>query len=167
MSNLSGYHLDDGAGRAWWFLDTRMVVKADAAQTGGAYTLLEFSAPHGFGPPRHVHNTEDEAFLVLSGGLRIACGDDEWDATTGSFVFLPRRVPHAFVVISREPVVALQLTTPGGFEQFVAEVGAPADREGLPTPTAPDVARLAAAAARHGTDIVGPPMDPTPRAASG
>ncbi len=46
-----GYHLTAGEGPAWWFLDTRMRVKADGARTGGACTLLEFSAPPGFGPP--------------------------------------------------------------------------------------------------------------------
>jgi mannose-6-phosphate isomerase-like protein (cupin superfamily) len=157
-----GYHLSAGAGEAWWFLDTRMTVKADGARTGGAYTLLEFSAPHGFGPPRHVHRSEDEAFLVLEGGLHVACGHDEWDAAPGSFVLLPRGVPHAFVVTSRQPVVALQLTNPAGFEHFVADVGRPAEGEGLPSPTPPDIPRLAAAAARHDTEIMGPPLDAGP-----
>ncbi len=154
----TGYHLEAGAGEAWWFLDTRMTVKADAARTGGAYTLLEFSAPQGFGPPRHVHQEEDEAFLVLEGGLLVACGDEEWEAGAGSFVYLPRQVPHAFVVTSAKPVVALQLTTPGGFEQYVAEIGAPAEHAGLPTPSAPDIPRLMAAGTRHHYEMVGPPL---------
>jgi hypothetical protein len=62
MSVAVGQHLADGAGDAWWFLDTRMTIKADARQTGGAYTLLEFSAPTGFGPPLHLHNEDDEGF---------------------------------------------------------------------------------------------------------
>lgn len=159
------FHLPDGAGDAWWFLDTRMTVKADRERTRGAYSLLEFAAPRGFGPPRHVHGTEDEAFLVLAGGLRVECGDDAWEVGPGGFVFLPRAVPHAFVVTSDEPVRALQITSPGGFEEFVAAVGAPADGPGLPPPSAPDVPRLAAAAARFGTQVVGPPIGapaPTP-----
>jgi mannose-6-phosphate isomerase-like protein (cupin superfamily) len=135
-----------------------MTVKADAARTGGAYTLLEFSAPRGFGPPRHVHQHEDEAFVVLEGGLLVTCGDEEWDAEPGAFVYLPRRVPHAFVVTSAQPVKALQLTTPGGFERYVAEVGERAPRAGLPTPSTPDIPRLVAAGARHNYDLVGPPL---------
>lgn len=151
-------YLADGAGEAWWFLDTRMTVKADSSRTGGAYSLIEFAAPTGFGPPRHVHAAEDEAFLVLDGGLRVECGDDAWDVGPGGFVFLPRGVAHAFAVVSAEPVRALQITSPGGFEEFVAAVGAPAAGPGLPEPAAPDVPRLAATAARFGTEIVGPPL---------
>ncbi|WP_219413882.1 quercetin 2,3-dioxygenase [Pseudonocardia nigra] len=159
MSLTRGSHLADGAGEAWWFLDTRMTVKAAGEATGGAYSLIEFAAPTGFGPPRHVHHAEDEGFYVLDGRLRVECGDDAWEVGPGGFVLLPRAVPHAFVVSSPEPVRALQLTSPGGFEGFVAEVGAPAAGPGLPVPAPPDVPRLAAAAARFGTDIVGPPLD--------
>jgi mannose-6-phosphate isomerase-like protein (cupin superfamily) len=161
MSLQSGRVLGADAGDAWWFLDTRMTIKADRSLTAGAYTLLEFAAPHAFGPPRHIHDAEDEAFFVLEGGLRVECGDDAWDVEPGGFVFLPRAVPHAFVVTSAEPVRALQLTSPGGFEQFVAAVGRLAPTAGLPEPSEPDIPRLAAAAVRFGTAMVGPPLQIT------
>jgi mannose-6-phosphate isomerase-like protein (cupin superfamily) len=152
-----GFHVGKGDGPAWWFLGTRMTIKASRAQTGGAFTVIEFSAPLGYGPPRHVHHDEDEAFFLLAGSMRVACGSKEWDAYPGSFVFLPRGVPHAFVVTSLEPAVGLQLTSPAGFEHFVAELGRSAGH-GLPPSSSPDVERLAAAAARHGNEIVGPPL---------
>jgi hypothetical protein len=68
-----GYHLGDGEGDAWWFLDTRMSVKASASESGGAYTLLECPAGHGFGTPRHVHDDEHEAFHLLDVELRGVC----------------------------------------------------------------------------------------------
>jgi hypothetical protein len=40
---------------------------------------------------------------------------------------LPKSVPHTFVV-GAEPLHALQLTTPAGFEDFAAAVGMPAQR---------------------------------------
>jgi hypothetical protein len=49
------------------------------------------------------------------------------------------------------------MTIPAGFEHFVTELGRSA-RHGLPPPSSPDVERLAAAAARHGNEIVGPPL---------
>jgi mannose-6-phosphate isomerase-like protein (cupin superfamily) len=158
MSLKSGRLLGADAGDAWWFLDTRMTIKEDRTLTAGAYTLLEFAAPHAFGPPRHIHDAEDEAFFVLEGGLRVECGDDAWDVEAGGFVFLPRAVPHAFVVTSPGPVRALQLTSPGGFEQFVAAVGRPAGAAGLPAPSEPDIPRLATAAGQFGTNMVGPPL---------
>lgn len=61
----TGYLLTPADGPHLWFLDTRMTVKAGADQTGGAFTLIEWSAPAGFGPPRHIHDREDEAFYIL------------------------------------------------------------------------------------------------------
>jgi hypothetical protein len=51
----TGYLLTPDDGPQLWFLDTRMNIKAGGAQTGGAFTLIEWSAPAGFGPPLHVH----------------------------------------------------------------------------------------------------------------
>ncbi|MBB3083052.1 quercetin 2,3-dioxygenase [Geodermatophilus sabuli] len=152
-----GYVLGEGEGTAVWFLDTRMTVKAGGAETGGAFTLLEWSAPLGFGPPRHLHQVEDECFYVLDGELVVECGDHRWTAGPGAFVFLPHGVPHVFVV-SQGPVRGLQITAPAGFEDFVAELGRPATGPGLPEPSAPDVPRLLEAQGRYRNEIVGPPL---------
>ncbi|SNS52056.1 Cupin domain-containing protein [Geodermatophilus saharensis] len=158
--------MDDGSrgcvlgredGEASWFLDTRMTVEAGAVQTRGAWALLEWSAPRGFGPPRHVHTAEDEAFYVLEGELVAECGERRMTAGPGDFVFLPCGVPHVFVV-SAGPLRALQLTSPAGFEDFVAEIGRPPTGPGLPEPSAPDVPRLVEVGSRHGAGIVGPPL---------
>jgi mannose-6-phosphate isomerase-like protein (cupin superfamily) len=156
-SDGQGYVLGPGAGDTRWFLDTRMTVKAGGAQTGGALTVIEWSAPVGFGPPRHLHHTEDEIFFVLEGEMVVECGDQRWTAGPGDFAFLPHGVPHVFVV-SRGPVRGLQLTTPAGFETFVAEVGRLPEGPGLPEPSIPDVPGLVEAGRRHGNDIVGPPL---------
>ncbi len=153
-----GRHVPEGDGEAWWFLATRMTTLVDGALSGGALTLALQESPAGFGPPRHVHDVEDEAFFVIDGSLHIECGDQSWDAGAGSLTWLPHGVPHTFIVTS--PGRVLQLTTPAGFESFLAEVGTPASEPGLPPPAAPDIARLAEAAARHGSRLVGPPLDP-------
>lgn len=153
-----GYHLGAGEGDPWWFLDTRMTVKVGGPQSAGGLTLIEFSAPAGFGPPRHVHADEDEMFYVLEGQLRVVCGAEDWQADPGSLVFLPRRIEHAFVVTGQQPVRALQITTPAQFEDYIAELGRRPSGPGLPEPQAPDVARLAEVSARYGTSIVGPPL---------
>ena len=62
MTDLRGYHLGSGEGKAWWFLDTLMTVKAGGDDTHDSFTLIEFGAPIGFGPPLHIHHREDEAF---------------------------------------------------------------------------------------------------------
>jgi quercetin dioxygenase-like cupin family protein len=153
----NGYLLTPADGPDLWFLDTRMSVKAGAEQTGGAFALIEWTAPVGFGPPLHVHDREDEAFYLLEGELTIECGDQRWQAGPGDFAFLPRGIPHSFIVAG-ESVRGLQITTPAGFEEFVREIGRPAEGPGLPVPSPPDIQRLAEAGSRYGHQILGPPM---------
>ena len=67
MTDIRGYHRARGEGKALWFLDTLMTVKADGDDTRDAFTLIEFEAPTAFGPPMHIHHREDEGFYVLEG----------------------------------------------------------------------------------------------------
>lgn len=153
----TGYALTSDDGEHLWFLDARMSVRAGGEQTGGAFTVIEWSAPAGFGPPRHIHHAEDEAFYVIDGQMLVECGERRWTVGPGGFVFLPKAVPHAFLV-TEGPVRGLVITSPSGFERYIGELGRPAERAGLPTPSAPDVPRLLDAAPRHGHAIVGPPL---------
>jgi Mannose-6-phosphate isomerase len=86
MTDLRGYHLGSGEGKAWWFLDTLMTVKAGGDDTHDSFTLIEFGAPIGFGPPLHIHHREDEAFYLLDGAMQVVCGEDRWEAGPGSYV---------------------------------------------------------------------------------
>ena len=126
-----GYVLTADDGPQLWFVGTRMNVKAGGAQTGGAFTVIEWSAPAGFGPPLHVHGREDEAFYILDGQISVQCGGKRFTAGPGDFTFLPRGIPHTFLVTGG-PVRGLQITAPAGFEEFIAEAGGPAQRPGLP-----------------------------------
>jgi hypothetical protein len=51
MTDLRGYHLGPSEGKAWWFLDTLMIVKAGGQDAHDSFTLIEFRAPNGFAPP--------------------------------------------------------------------------------------------------------------------
>jgi quercetin dioxygenase-like cupin family protein len=98
MEVTSAHFAEPGEGEATWFLNSRMVVRARGEATGGAYGLVESWIPAGFSPPRHVHRREDEAFFVLEGRVRFRCADREITGGPGTYVFLPRDVPHTFVV---------------------------------------------------------------------
>jgi mannose-6-phosphate isomerase-like protein (cupin superfamily) len=152
--------LGPGEGQAIWFLRNRMTVKATAATTGGAFGLLESLIAPGFSPPLHVHHQEDEAFYVLEGELTMKCGDRTFRATAGAFVFLPRDVPHTFVVEGDRPARMLTLLTPGGGEGVFIEGGRPAESDGLPPPAPPDIEGLKRVSRKYGAEIVGPPMAP-------
>jgi mannose-6-phosphate isomerase-like protein (cupin superfamily) len=156
--------LAPGEGRNIWFLANRMTVKATAETTGGAFGLLESHIAPGFSPPLHVHHREDESFWVLSGELTMRCGDRTFRAGPGSFVFLPRDVPHTFVVEGDAPARLLTLLTPGGGEGVFIDGGRPAAHDGLPPAARPDIEALTRVSAQYGAEIVGPPLAPTRRA---
>jgi hypothetical protein len=71
--------LGPGEGQALWFLRNRMVVKATAQSTGGAFGLLESLVAPGFSPPLHVHHREAAAAVrsaprpARSCSCRAAC----------------------------------------------------------------------------------------------
>lgn len=149
-----------GEGDATWFLGSLVTVKATGADTGGRATVVEFLNPPGFAPPLHRHTVEDEMFLLLAGRATYFCDGQRLAAGPGDFVLLPAGVAHTFLVGPDEPLRALQITTPSGFEQFVAAVGGPAAERRLPDPGPVDPVALAHAAQLHGVEILGPPPGP-------
>ncbi len=153
--------LGPGEGPALWFLRNRVTVKATAAVTGGGFGLIESLISPGFSPPLHVHHREDESFYVLDGELTMRCGERTFRATPGAFVFLPRDVPHTFVVEGDRPARLLTLLTPGGGEGLFSDGGRPAEGDGLPPATPPDIEALKRVSHRYDAEIVGPPMAPT------
>lgn len=155
--DASGYVLSAEEGEGLWFLGTLLTIKAGGPQTGGALTVVEQLAPPGFGPPRHLHRWEDEAFYILEGQLTVSCGDRTWLADRGAFIWLPRGIAHSFVVSSAAPARLLQITAPAQFERFAAEVGEPAGQRTLPPRAAPDLPRLREAMARYGYELAEPP----------
>ena len=109
---------------AIWFLGVLSQVRLSGEQTGGAFSLADNLARRGTASPVHVHDRDDETFLVLDGELRVVAGEDDYTAGPGTAAFLPRRLRHAYVVTSATARF-LVLHAPAGFEQFAAEVGQP------------------------------------------
>ena len=154
------YVLTDDNAEAIWFLGTLATVKAAGATTGGALTVIEFLHPPGFATAAHVHHIADEAFYILEGAMRGFCGDRSWRATAGSFVWLPRGIPHGYAVDGDEPMRSLAISVPADLDRLVLEVGEPAGERTLPPPSAPDMAKLTkldAAATNAGITHLGPP----------
>ena len=154
MDRSTAFHLSVGEGSAerWWIAGSRVAIKLTAEQTHGHAGMWEWDAPRGAATPLHVHRREDEEFVVLEGTARFLVAERRIDAAAGDVVFLPLGVPHAYIITSERARV-LGMVTPGGHERFFAEVGAPADG-----PRAePDRAAMAAAGARLGVEILGPP----------
>jgi mannose-6-phosphate isomerase-like protein (cupin superfamily) len=160
-----GYTLARGQGRHLWFLGSLMTVKADAAATQGAMSLIEQVMPPGFASPLHVHHGEDEPMYIIEGTFTFWIGDAMVQAEPGTFVYLPRDVPHCFRFEGTEPGRLLQFTLPAGLEQGFADMGSAADSPRLPPPPQgpgdPElVARMAEISARYRVEVLGPPPGP-------
>ncbi len=148
------------AGEATWFLGTLMTVKATAAQTGGAFGLIEQVLPPSFAPPPHTHRAEDEAFYILAGDFTFTCDGHDFPAPVGTFVYLPRDLPHTFRVNGTDPARLLQFTFPGGLERFFVEAGQAAPRRELPPAGPPDLGPVLALAGSYGFEMSPPPTAP-------
>lgn len=148
-----------GANDGRWSMEQsglRLQILARAEDTGHNVTLMRYQAPPGFtGPPLHQHADLDEAMLVLTGRLGVRVGDDDHALAAGEFVWMPRQVPHAFVNIADTPTSFLGVVCPPGQMEgfFAAAQEAIASSDGPPDPEF-----LMELNARHGIDVLGPPL---------
>lgn len=130
-----------------------LTFKVRGEETGGRFLAIENVIAPGDGPPVHVHTAEDEMWQVLDGTLRFRLGEQDAEAPAGTFVFVPRGTPHAFVNVGAEPARILVMFSPSGMERFFDAFAAlPADAD---IPAA--FGRLGAEA---GMEVVGPPLRP-------
>lgn len=86
--------------------------------SGGAMSIVDSTSQPNVGPPRHVHEAADEAFVVLSGEVEFWLDGETFRRGPGETAFIPRGVEHTFRVVSDTPSRHLVILTPGGFEGF-------------------------------------------------
>jgi mannose-6-phosphate isomerase-like protein (cupin superfamily) len=137
----------------YWFFGMLAEVKASTVETGGMYTLLEITAPAGVQTPLHVHYREDEGFYVLEGSVTIEVGDDTVELGPGQHALGPRNIPHRFTV-GPDGAHMIWVLTPGGFDDFVADVSAPAEEPTVPPADVLPPADAAEIVLRHGMELL-------------
>lgn len=138
-TTASAYHLAAGEGQPMSWFTAAFRLKASDHQLGA----MELTASPGIEPPMHVHRHEDEYYFVLEGEVSFHVATDTYRCTAGSFVFLPRGVPHTFAIETPSARMLL-LNAPGGFERMFELA-----------PSTPDEAL--AALARYDVEVIGPP----------
>ena len=120
--SISSNSVPDRGEQADW-LQTRpgerCLIRMLAADTNGAYSLVEIVSEPGDGTPLHVHQNEDEHLLVLEGTARFAIGDKIFDADAGAMVTLPRNIPHAWGNRSGSRLRIAATAYPGGVEEVL------------------------------------------------
>lgn len=128
-----------------------LTFKVRGEQTNGGMTAFENVIAPGDGPPLHVHAGEDESWYVVDGALRFRIGDEIIPASAGSFVYVPRGVPHCFQNVGDEPARILVMFTPAGMERFFDRFAE--------LPDGPvDPSSFQTIGAEVGMDVVGPPL---------
>jgi quercetin dioxygenase-like cupin family protein len=146
-------------GERFHFLNTLHTAIISGEQTNGTLTAVEFLAPKNFGPPLHRHEAEDELFYILDGDLWLSCGDAEAVHGRGAVVWLPRGLAHTFQVRS-DTARVLCVSTPSGFERFVATLGEPTQSRTLPEPKEIDPGHVDEVCAQFDIQVLGPPPSP-------
>jgi|1186.fasta_scaffold282720_2 quercetin dioxygenase-like cupin family protein len=125
--------LTSGDGERLHANGNELVIKLSADDTGGAFSLIEYTAPAGApGPPPHVHPGFDETFIVLEGALTVSLDDRTSSLSPGALAFVPGEIPHTFANDGTTAVRFLLLCAPGGFEEYFRLVAdAASDTAGL------------------------------------
>lgn len=128
-----------------------------AAQTGGAFTLVECETLPGAGTPPHIQDGDAEAFLVLEGSYVFQIDGRTETHGPGGFVRIERGQVHAFRNPGDRPARMLILNWPGGLhEGFFDAIGEPLAPGEAPVPSAPDMGRIFAAAQAAGITLLPP-----------
>lgn len=135
---------------AWLGVYYKTILSTEA--TGGAMSITDTVSPPGSGPPRHIHHDADETFVMLTGETEFWLDGATQVANPGEAIFVPRGREHSFRVISDVPSRHLVILTPGGFEQFFAEMASGNFR--MPE----DMPAIVESAERHHLTFTGPPL---------
>ena len=97
----------------------RCLIRISAADTNGAYSVVEIVSDSCDGTPVHVHQNEDEHFVILEGTARIAFDDKTFDVAAGTSVTLNKGIPHAWSNPSNSPLRVVVIASPGGCEEIL------------------------------------------------
>jgi quercetin dioxygenase-like cupin family protein len=148
-----------GRSRAHWTWSRLFIVHVAGEETDERLSLVEGLLPPDAMTPLHVLPRASQILYVLEGELTAYLPGVSRVLRRGDSMYQPVGVPQTHRVTSSEPARVLAITTPAGFERFVAEAGRPAESLTLPPPeeSPPDLERLAAIAAEHGVEMLGPP----------
>ncbi|MEY9857034.1 quercetin dioxygenase-like cupin family protein [Catenulispora sp. GAS73] len=139
----------------FWFLGGRARILVPGSRTGGTLSVMEFLDTAGHAPPRHIHDDEDEVWLVLDGEVSFFVADKRLDLHAGQIAHGPRGVPHSYLVRSESARLAV-VFGPSRVEQWFSANGTPAGRLDE-APAAFDIESILASADDFHVKVAGPP----------
>jgi mannose-6-phosphate isomerase-like protein (cupin superfamily) len=169
MSASEAVHSTDSP--TYVFLGVQMKILLSAGQTGGQFSLIEGVMPPGGDGGLHVHHREDESMHLLEGELEVTIGKRVFTLRAGESYFAPRDVAQRLRNLGAVPARAMLVTTPGGFDEFIARAGLrliPGEVRPESAPPGPEqFAYLLALANEFGIEILASPEPSAHQASRG
>ena len=144
--SAEGLILDAETADGVWLRGTRVLFLAGADNAEGG-SALEMRTVPGFDTGAHRHSRIEEYFYVLDGQIEARAGDRTVAGGPGTFVYVPRGLPHSIANRSADPAAFLLFTTPPGHENYFRDLA-----EVLAVDGPPDAQRIAQVRARHDTE---------------
>src|SRR5262249_50824030 len=113
-TTLAAYKRTPALENSTWYKGILVSQMAGTSDNDGAFDFVVGKMRRGTEPPPHVQSREHEVFYILSGEVNVYVDRKVFRVSAGEFMFLPRGVPHAFLLESDE-VHQLTFVAPGGF----------------------------------------------------
>ena len=130
-----------------------LLYKVNGADTNGALDVFVLTIQPHSGPPLHIHHHQHETIHFLKGHYKVQLGDEMFRCEPGGFAYIPMGVRHAFLNVSDEPGECVITFSPGGTDKFFEEFAPVVHAQHPPDPTT-----IAPIFAKHGWELVGPPL---------
>jgi quercetin dioxygenase-like cupin family protein len=129
-------------------------LKISGRDTNGALCVYDAIRLSKGGPALHRHHAQDEWFYVIRGEFIVRVGDNTFNLHPGDSVFAPRKVPHAYAMISEGEGQILLLYQPAGsMEDFFLQLS----KMGKEAPEN-QLTALKRLFEEHGMEVIGPPL---------
>jgi mannose-6-phosphate isomerase-like protein (cupin superfamily) len=113
-----------GSGPSYDWTRDHTFVKISAADSGGAFTLMEDNLKVEFALGLHMHRRHAESFYILDGDVNFFIDGDWMIATPGTCIHIRPGVPHALDLPQGGRGRMLMIYQPSGFDQYLAELAA-------------------------------------------
>src|SRR5262249_23734948 len=135
--------------RTSWGEESR--IRIGPFDSGGQLTILDYRAPAGFGPPRHLHHWEDEVFELIEGQVVVWTPNLSFFLSR-CFLFLsPSAGPPTWGAFGPQVFGFTGPSPPKVFDPFFKKIGRRPFFAGAG-------AELGAVAEDVGMDFLGPPL---------
>jgi mannose-6-phosphate isomerase-like protein (cupin superfamily) len=118
-----------GGGAHYDWARDHTFVKVAAADSSGAYALMEDNLKLEFALGLHLHREHAETFYILEGRVNFYVDGDWMSAEPGACVHIPPEVPHALDLPANGTARMLMIFQPAGFDQFLAELSQMSDAQ--------------------------------------